>query len=72
MPVRFAQRLLREAPYDQSFELPAPVAEVTVLHPITGASSGALHGKLDSGADVTVIPDKLIAQLSLTPRRRCA
>lgn len=54
--------------YDHSFEPPAPVAEVIVAHPITGTSSGALRGKLDSGADVTVIPDRLIAQLNLTPK----
>jgi hypothetical protein len=54
--------------YDHSFEPPAPVAEVAVAHPITGASSGALRGKLDSGADVTVIPERLIAQLSLAPK----
>ena len=55
--------------YDQNFEPPAPVAGVSVVHPITGASGDVLRGKLDSGADVTVIPDRLIAQLNLTPRR---
>ena len=40
--------------YDTSFTPPAPVADVTVAHPVTGISSGALRGKLDSGADVTV------------------
>jgi hypothetical protein len=54
--------------YDNSFSPPAPVADVVVFHPITGMSSGALRGKLDSGADITVIPERLVAQLSLTPK----
>jgi predicted aspartyl protease len=56
--------------YDISFSPPAPVAEVTVLHPVTGTRSGVLRGKLDSGADVTVIPEQLVTQLGLTPRGR--
>jgi hypothetical protein len=54
--------------YDYNFNPPAPVAEVTVVHIVTGASSASLSGKLDSGADVAVIPEKLVAQLSLTPK----
>lgn len=56
--------------YDHSFNPPAPVAEVNIIHPVTGANSGTLRGKLDSGADVTVIPEMLVAQLSLTPKGR--
>jgi hypothetical protein len=33
--------------YDKSFTPPAPVADVTVVHPTTGISSNILHGKLD-------------------------
>ena len=54
--------------YDASFNPPAPIADVIVVHPVTGTSSGALRGKLDSGADVTVIPEMLVAQLSLNPK----
>ena len=53
--------------YDTSFNPPAPVADVAVAHPVTGVSSGTLRGKLDSGADVTVIPARLVASLNLTP-----
>lgn len=56
--------------YDPGFSPPAPVADVTVAHPVTGVSSGVLRGKLDSGADVTVIPDRLVAQLGMTPKGR--
>jgi hypothetical protein len=53
--------------YDPAFSPPAPVADVTVVHPTTGVNSGALRGKLDSGADVTVIPQRLVAELGMTP-----
>ncbi|MGH7964082.1 MAG: retroviral-like aspartic protease family protein [Candidatus Binatia bacterium] len=56
--------------YDRTFTPPAPVADVTITHPVTGARSGVLRGKLDSGADVTVIPERLVAPLGLTPQRR--
>jgi predicted aspartyl protease len=56
--------------YDPTFSPPAPVADVTVVHPTTGVNSGALRGKLDSGADVTVIPQRLVAELGMTPRGR--
>jgi predicted aspartyl protease len=56
--------------YDPAFSPPAPVADVIVVHPTTGVNSGALRGKLDSGADITVIPQRLVAELGLTPRGR--
>lgn len=56
--------------YDLNFNPPAPVADVTIVHPLTGARSGVLRGKLDSGADVTVIPERLVAQLRMTPKGR--
>jgi hypothetical protein len=54
--------------YDPAFNPPAPVAEVIIVHPTTGAQSGLLRGKLDSGADLTVIPEGLVAQLGMSPK----
>jgi hypothetical protein len=54
--------------YDSSFKPPAPVADVTVAHPLSGLRRRNLRGKLDSGADITVIPERVVTQLGLTPR----
>ncbi len=54
--------------YDTGFIPPAPVADVTVVHPVTGLSSGILRGKLDSGADVTVIPAHVVTSLHIAPK----
>jgi predicted aspartyl protease len=55
-------------PYDRNFSPPAPVADVTILHPVTGVSSGLLPGKLDTGADITVIPESLVSKLGLSAK----
>ena len=55
--------------YDRSFTPPAAVADVTVFHPTTKAST-AVRGKLDTGADLTVIPAVLVRDLSLSPKGR--
>jgi predicted aspartyl protease len=54
--------------FDASFTPPAPVVDVVVIHPVSSANSGVLRGKLDTGADLTVIPESLIAQLALSAR----
>jgi predicted aspartyl protease len=54
--------------FDLQFEPPAPVADVVITHPVSSAHSGALRGKLDTGADLTVIPESLVPQLALGAR----
>jgi predicted aspartyl protease len=53
-------------PYDRNFSPPAPIANVAITHPVTGSSSGSLPGKLDTGADITVIPEILVSKLGLS------
>ena len=53
-------------PYDRSYNPPAPVAEVSIAHPMTGVMSGMVRGKLDTGADFTVIPRRVASQLTLS------
>ena len=54
--------------YDRSFTPPAPVADVLVGHPVSGTTSLSLRGKLDTAADLTVIPLSVVAELDLPPR----
>jgi predicted aspartyl protease len=54
--------------FDRQFDPPAAVAEVVISHPVSSANSGALRGKLDTGADLCVIPESLVPQLSLGVR----
>jgi len=39
-----------------------------IAHPVSALRRRTLRGKLDCGADVTVIPEQLVTQLGLTPR----
>ena len=39
-----------------------------VTHPVSSVNSGGLRGKLDTGADLTVIPESLVPQLALSAR----
>ena len=54
-------------PYDRGFNPPAPVVGVTVLHPSGEARRAVLRAKLDTGADITVIPARTIVQLRIMP-----
>ena len=42
--------------YDQSFEPPAPLLDVLVLHPWVPDRSRRVPAKLDTGADLSAIP----------------
>ncbi len=45
--------------YDDSHVPPAPIVDVIVRHPADGIRTAALRGKLDTGADLSAIPDSL-------------
>jgi predicted aspartyl protease len=54
--------------YDsENFDPPAPVAHVTVRHPGTGASISNVPMLIDTGADVSLVPDMVLEQLEIQP-----
>jgi predicted aspartyl protease len=56
--------------YDRAFNPPAPVAAVTVANPVTRSKRSSLRGKMDTGADISVIPERLVAPLGISPKGR--
>jgi len=55
-------------PYDSSFDPPAPFVEVIVRHPTTGQQH-ILSAKLDTGADISGIPQSVVGELGLVAVR---
>lgn len=53
-----------EYKYSRNFNPPAPVIEVSISAPLSKVSTSST-ALIDSGADVTVIPERIIAQLKL-------
>ena len=49
------------------FDPPAPVAHVTLRHPVTGISLSDVPMLMDSGADVTLLPREAVEKLGITP-----
>lgn len=56
--------------YSRVYSPPAPVVTVTLFDAVTGSERAKLEAKLDTGADVTVLPESVIAQLALVPRAK--
>lgn len=56
--------------YDDRYHPPAPIAEVIVAHPFTSLESHPLRGKIDTGADMLIIPQRLVSELGLTSHRK--
>ena len=53
--------------YDATrFDPPAPLAVVNLHNPESGASLANVPMLIDTGADVTLIPENIVAQLSLS------
>jgi len=50
--------------YIRNFDPPAPVVEVSISAPLSKVSTSST-ALVDSGADITVIPERIIAQLKL-------
>lgn len=55
--------------YDTSVQPPAPFADVLILHPSDHEQTRHIRGKLDSGADISVIPEEVADELQLIPAR---
>ena len=52
--------------YDSSlFDPPAPLARVTIRHPLSGATVSDVPMLLDTGADVTLLPQAFVQQLGI-------
>ncbi len=49
------------------FDPPAPVAYVTLHHPTTGAIASDVPLLMDTGADVTLLPQEFVEQLRILP-----
>ncbi len=56
--------------YDRGFNPPAPVADVTVANPVTRNKRSSFRGKVDTGADITVIPERIVVPLGISPKGR--
>jgi len=55
--------------YDNSYDPPAPVLRVKIKRPLSNLSMEIL-AKLDTGADITVVPQEIIEKLRLVPVSR--
>jgi predicted aspartyl protease len=54
--------------YSRAFTPPAPMVELRVRAP-GGAERRKLEAKIDSGADLCIVPDDVVAELDLPPVR---
>jgi Aspartyl protease len=53
--------------YDKTlFDPPAPLAKVIIRHPISGATVSDVPMLLDTGADVTLLPQAFVEQLGIS------
>ncbi len=53
--------------YDQTFEPPAPLLNIVIFAPTDTHVRANTQALLDTGAEISVIPDVVVRQLALTP-----
>ena len=51
--------------YDSNYVPPAPVVQVLLSNPVNPSSQMTFTALVDTGADITVVPDSVAAQLGL-------
>lgn len=52
-------------PYDLDFDPPAPCLSITVTHPTDSTRTISVAAQLDTGADLTAIPQAILQPLAL-------
>ena len=55
--------------YSADFDPPAPVLDFTAYCPVDHGRTASVRGELDSGAEISVLPQRLVDELHLMPRR---
>jgi len=51
--------------YDESYDPPAPVAEIILRNPQSGERSAKVKALLDTGADISLLPEAIVTQLKI-------
>jgi predicted aspartyl protease len=51
--------------YDATYHPPFPTLSITVTEPLSARTVGPFQALLDTGSDITVIPARLLSELSL-------
>lgn len=55
--------------YSIEFDPPAPVVNLKVYCPVDHQRVASVSGELDSGVEISVVPQRLVDELHLVPRR---
>lgn len=58
-----------EYPYSHKFDPPAPIIKITLISPASENRTFSHQAQIDSGADMTTIPQAVIDGLDLMPAR---
>jgi len=55
--------------YSRDFDPPAPVVSCTIYCPVDRRRVTSVLGEIDTGADISVVPQSVVDALKLIPRR---